>query len=150
VTPSHYPEAMTLSHEEREQFLAEPHVAALAVPCGPGRGPLTVPIWYHYTPGGEPWILTQASSRKARLIQEAGHFSLMVDRLEPTTRYVTVEGDVSRIAPGTDALREEMVHRYLDPEAAERYFEFARAHLADEVAIYMRPQRWLSSDMGVF
>jgi len=141
---------MTLSDDEREQFFAEPHIAALAVPAGPERGPLTVPIWYQYSPGGEPWILTQANSRKARLIQEAGHFSLMIDRVEPTTRYVAVDGPVSRIVPGTDALRDEMVHRYLDPEAAERYFEFARQHLADDVAIYMRPQHWLSSDMGTF
>ena len=37
---------MGLSKNEREQFLAEPHVAALAVYAGGDRGPLTVPIWY--------------------------------------------------------------------------------------------------------
>jgi hypothetical protein len=44
-----------LSKQEREQFLAEPHVAALSIRDGSDRGPLTVPIWYQYAPGGEPW-----------------------------------------------------------------------------------------------
>ncbi|MDT0323912.1 pyridoxamine 5'-phosphate oxidase family protein, partial [Streptomyces sp. DSM 44918] len=40
---------MALTHDEREQFLAEPHVAALAVDSAEeGRAPLTVPIWYQY------------------------------------------------------------------------------------------------------
>ena len=83
---------MALSVEEREEFLAEPHIAALSVYAGDTRGPLTVPIWYQYSPGGEPWILTGPGSRKARLIEATGFFSLMVERLEPTTRYVAVDG----------------------------------------------------------
>jgi hypothetical protein len=141
---------MALSEEEREQFLAEPHIAALSVHAGATRGPLTVPIWYQYIPGGQPWILTGTGSRKARLIEAAGHFSLMVERLEPTTRYVAVDGGVSRIEPGTDAQMEELAYRYLDDAAAERYLEFARANFGDHVAIHLQPQHWLSADMGSF
>ena len=139
---------MALSKDEREQFLAEPHIAALSVYAGDNRGPLTVPIWYQYTPGGDPWIHTEADSRKARLIEAAGFFSLMVERVEPTTRYVAVDGAVSRIEPGTDAQMEELAHRYLDDDAAERYLEFAKANFGDHVAIYLQPQHWLSLDMG--
>ena len=110
---------MALSQDEREQFLAEPHIAALSVYAGDTRGPLTVPIWYQYSPGGEPWILTGPGSRKARLIEATGFFSLMVERLEPTMRYVAVDGAVSRIEPATDAQLEEMTRRYLDGDAAE-------------------------------
>lgn len=53
---------MALSKQEREQFLAEPHIAALSVSAGDKRGPLTVPVWYQYTPGGEPWVLTGAGA----------------------------------------------------------------------------------------
>jgi hypothetical protein len=49
-------------------------------------------------------VLTEARSRKARLIETAGRFSLMVDRVMPTVRYVSVEGPVTRIVPGTDEL----------------------------------------------
>jgi hypothetical protein len=141
---------MALSQEEREQFLAEPHIAALSVDAGDTRGPLTVPIWYQYAPGGEPWILTAPGSRKARLIEANGFFSLMVERLEPTTRYVAVDGAVSRIESGTDAQLEEVTRRYLSGEAADRYLEFARKELGAHVAIYMQPQHWLSADMGSF
>lgn len=139
---------MALSLHEREQFLAEPHIAALAVSAGQSRGPLTVPIWYQYEPGGEAWVMTAAGSRKARLIKEAGCFSLMVERLEPTIRYVSVEGPVTRTIPGTDELLWEISRRYLPREKVPAYVEFAKAQLGEQVAIYLRPQRWLSADLG--
>jgi nitroimidazol reductase NimA-like FMN-containing flavoprotein (pyridoxamine 5'-phosphate oxidase superfamily) len=137
-----------LSAHDREQFLAEPHIAALSVSDGPGRGPLTVPIWYQYEPGGEVWILTEATSRKARLIEAAGRFTLMVDRVTPTTRYVSVEGPVTRTIPGTDELRREIAERYLPPEQAKAYLELAEAEFDPEIAIYLRPERWLAADLG--
>src|SRR5882757_8899007 len=108
---------------EREEFLAEPHIGALSVSAGPDRGPLTVPVWYQYAPGGELWVLTGADSRKAKLIKEAGRFTVMEQLLEMTSRYLPEE----RVGP---------------------YLEFAKANLPDDVAIYMSPQRWLSADLG--
>jgi Pyridoxamine 5'-phosphate oxidase len=139
---------VALSRRDRELFLAEPHIAALSVSAGPDRGPLIVPIWYQYIPGGEPWILTTVGSRKAGLIEAAGRFTLMVDRVKPTTRYVTVEGPVSRTAPGTDEMVREMSARYLPPEQAAAYIEFSERELGEQVAIYLQPQHWLSSDLG--
>ncbi|HZQ33621.1 MAG TPA: pyridoxamine 5'-phosphate oxidase family protein [Mycobacterium sp.] len=139
---------MPLSKSEREQFLSEPHIAALSVHAGDGRGPLTVPIWYQYLPGGEPWILTGAQSRKARFIEAAGHFSLMADRVEPTVRYVAVDGLVSHIEPGTDEQLVEMTQRYMPPEQVDAFLEYARAEHGAQVAIYMKPQHWVSADMG--
>jgi hypothetical protein len=113
---------MVLPQEDREQFPAEPHIGALSVYAGDTLRPLTVPSWYQCTPGGEPWILTGAASRKRRLIEATGFFSLMVERLEPTIRYVSVDGAISRIEPGTDAQSEEMTHRCLTGDAAQRIF----------------------------
>jgi nitroimidazol reductase NimA-like FMN-containing flavoprotein (pyridoxamine 5'-phosphate oxidase superfamily) len=137
-----------LSIAERESFLAEPHIAALSVLSGPGRGPLTVPIWYQYAPGGDVWILSEAKSRKVRLIEAAGRFTLMVQRVAPTTRYVSVEGPVIRTIPGTDERRREMTERYLPPDQAAAYLEMAAAEFGEEIVIYLRPERWLSSDLG--
>jgi len=137
-----------LTVQEREQFLAEPHIAALSVSAGPGRGPLTVPIWYQYEPGGEAWILTEVKSRKVPLIEAAGRYTLMVNRVTPTTRYVSVEGPVTRTVPCTDRLLREMAERYLPPEQAEAYIKLAETEFGEQVAIYIRPQRWLSSDLG--
>ena len=53
VSTSAYARHMvSLSVRDRESFLAEPHVAALSVSAGQGRGPLTVPIWS--APRGRP------------------------------------------------------------------------------------------------
>ena len=137
-----------LSSSDRELFLAEPHIAALSVAAGQGRGPLTVPMWYQYEPGGEAWVLTEAGSRKARLIEAAGRFTLMVERVAPTVRYVSVEGPVTRTVPGTDELLREITTRYLAPEKVAAYLELARTQFGEQVAIYLRPQRWLSADLG--
>ena len=139
---------MALTREEREQFLAEPHVAALAVDAGGGRGPLTVPIWYQYAPGGDVWILTGLGSRKNRLIQEARRFSLLVDRLEPTIRYVSVEGPVLRTVPATLEDLREISARYLPPEKVDGYVDFAWKNHGEQVVVHMRPEHWLSSDIG--
>ncbi|MER7487118.1 pyridoxamine 5'-phosphate oxidase family protein [Streptomyces sp. NPDC126497] len=139
---------MTLTREEREQFLAEPHVAALAVDAGDGRAPLTVPIWYQYAPGGDVWIMTGRDSRKNLLIGAAGRFSLLVDRLEPTIRYVSVEGPVLDTTPATIERLREISARYLPPDKVEAYVDFAWRNHGAQVVVRMRPERWVSSDLG--
>ncbi|MEU6288758.1 pyridoxamine 5'-phosphate oxidase family protein [Streptomyces sp. NPDC015140] len=139
---------MALTREEREKFLAEPHIAALAVDAEAGRAPLTVPIWYQYEPGGDVWIMTGLDSRKNQRIRAAGRFSLMVDRLEPTIRYVSVEGPVVDTVPATEENLREISARYLPAEKVDGYVAFASANHGEQVIVRMRPERWVSSDLG--
>ncbi len=139
---------MPLSEHERQEFLAEPHVAALSVAAGPDRAPLVVPIWYQYEPGGDIWIMTGPHSRKGELIARAGRFSLMVDRLTPTIRYVSVEGPVTETVPATREQLVEISARYLPAEKVEGYVDFAWKEHGEQVVFRMRPQRWNSSDLG--
>ncbi|GHI85220.1 pyridoxamine 5'-phosphate oxidase family protein [Streptomyces xanthophaeus] len=141
---------MALSPDEREQFLAEPHIAALAVSADAegARAPLTVPIWYQYAPGGDVWIMTGRASRKAALIAAAGRFSLLVDRVEPTIRYVSVEGSVLSTVPATRELLTELAARYLPADKVAGYVDFAWKDHGEQVVIHMRPEHWLSSDLG--
>ncbi|GGQ08326.1 pyridoxamine 5'-phosphate oxidase family protein [Streptomyces mutabilis] len=139
---------MALTREEREQFLAEPHIAALAVDAGSDRAPLTVPIWYQYAPGGDVWIMTGLDSRKYQLIKAAGRFTLMVDRLEPTIRYVSVEGPVVETVTATEEDLREISARYLPADRVDGYVAFASAEHGDQVIVRMRPERWVSSDLG--
>jgi nitroimidazol reductase NimA-like FMN-containing flavoprotein (pyridoxamine 5'-phosphate oxidase superfamily) len=83
-----------LTESERERFLTERHVAVLSVAAEDGRPPASVPIWYHYSPGGNIRINTDASRRKAKLIKRAGVLTLVVQREEPPYTYVVVEGTV--------------------------------------------------------
>lgn len=139
---------MALSVEERERFLAEPHIGTLSVVERPDRAPLIVPIWYQYSPGGELWVLTDPDSRKARAIDAAGRFSLLAQRTEPTIRYVSVEGPAIRTAAGSDARSREMAARYLPPDKVADFLEYERTRLNEHIAIYMRPEHWLSADLG--
>ncbi|BBZ00122.1 pyridoxamine 5'-phosphate oxidase family protein [Mycolicibacterium fallax] len=139
---------MALSRADREQFLAEPHIAALSVSAGAARGPLSVPMWYQYAPGGQPWVLTGKGSRKHRLIEAAGHFSLMVDRETPSVRYVAVDGDVDRIEPATDEQLVELATRYLAAEHVEAYLAMARREHGENVFIAMAPRHWNCADLG--
>ncbi len=139
---------MALSMRERQQFLAEPHIGALSVVERPDRAPLTVPIWYGYEPGSELWIRTEPDSRKARAIRSTGRFSLMVQRSEPTTRYVSVEGPVVRTASDSHERAWEMAARYLPADKVAEFVEYERTQLGEHFAIYMRPERWLSADLG--
>jgi hypothetical protein len=104
--------------------------------------------WYQYSPGDEPWVLTGTGSRKHRLIETQGEFTLMVERVEPTVRYVAVDGPVSRIEPGTDEQLVEMSKRYLAPDKVDAYQDYARRELGESVAIWLKPQHWLSADLG--
>lgn len=78
----------------------------------------------------------------------AGRFTLMVQRLEPTVRYVAVEGPVTRTIPGDDEHLWTMSSRYLPPDQARSYVEFAKADHGDQVVIFLRPEHWLSADLG--
>ncbi len=139
---------MPLSVEEREQFLAEPHIGALAVTADGGRAPLTLPIWYQYAPGGELWVMTGRHSKKGRLIAAAGRFSLMVDRVEPTVRYVSVEGPVVRTEDATVEQLREMAARYLPADKVDAYVEFASKEHGDQAVYHLRPEHWYSADLG--
>ena len=138
---------MALDLITRQEFLAEPHVAALAV-AHAGRAPLTVPLWYQYAPGGELAIVTSSASRKAELIRAAGRFSMLVDRVVPTVRYVSVEGPVSGMRVGTTEDIRAMAVRYLSPDQVEAYVAVALADHGEQVVISMAPEHWLSADLG--
>jgi PPOX class probable F420-dependent enzyme len=136
---------MAMTRAEREAFLAEVHVGVLAI-AEPGRGPLTVPIWYGYAPGGELWVLTGRDSRKGRLLAASPRVSLCVQTEAPPYRYASVEGPVVHVGPA-DRERDArpLAHRYLGRELGERYLE-ATAGSEESILVRVRPERWLTVD----
>lgn len=82
-----------------------------------------------------------------RYLRETGRFSLMVQQVEPTVRYVSVEGPVVRTAPMTEELHREMAARYLPAESVDAYLKAAEAY-GEQVAVYLWPEHWLSADLG--
>lgn len=134
------------SESERENFLAAKHVAVLSVAASDGRPPASVPIWYDYTPGGHIRINT-GPSRKARLIEQAGVVTLVVQREELPYQYVIVEGTVVETTkPAPVEAREAIAIRYLGQEGG---LAFVRSLEGQESVLFtIRPDRWLSADFS--
>ena len=89
--------SLTMTEAERQTFLADLHVGVMGIADG-DRGPLTVPVWYSYEPGGDVIVLTGETSRKMRLAAAAGRFSLCAQTESLPYRYVMVEGPVVEIS----------------------------------------------------
>lgn len=138
--------SLAMTRAEREAFLAALHVGIISI-AEPGRGPLTVPIWYAYEPGGELWVITDRDSRKGRLLASAGRLSLCAQTETPPYKYVSVEGPIVAIEPA-DAERHgrPMARRYLGQQLGDRYVEATAAERGRSVVVRMRPERWLSVD----
>ena len=87
-----------MTREERERFLAGVHAGVLSI-NQPGRGPLAMPLWYVYEPGGEIVIVTRPETRKAKLITSGSRVAFIVQAEDLPPKYVSVEGRVVSVAP---------------------------------------------------
>ena len=138
-----------MTQEEREAFLADLHVGIISI-NQEGRGPMTVPIWYDYEPGGEVWIITGRSSRKGKLIREGERLSLCVQTEAPPYSYVSIEGTVTSTEDcDTEQHTRPMARRYLGQERGDQYVESTRdSQEGSSIVVRIRPERWLTVDYG--
>lgn len=140
--------SLKMDRAEREAFLAELHVGIISIE-EPGRGPLTVPIWYGYVPGGDLWVVTPRDSRKGRLLQHVERFSLCAQTEQLPYKYVSIEGPITSIEP-SEVERDErpLAHRYLGAELGDQYIDSTGGAegRADNILVKMRPERWLTTD----
>jgi len=142
-----------MNEQQRQAFLAEPHIGVLSVASDGNRPPLTIPLWYAYTPGGDLTFFTGTQGRKARktvLIEQAGMVSLCVQRAEFPYKYVTVEGTVigtDRPPPQEGMLT--IVRRYLPEEQAQGFVAAELAQPRPTLVLFtIRPDRWLAADFS--
>ncbi|MYE22571.1 MAG: pyridoxamine 5'-phosphate oxidase [Gammaproteobacteria bacterium] len=132
-----------LNQQEKEAFLSELHVGVLAVPQD-GRGPLTAPIWYCYAPGESLWVMIGRDSRKAGLLEVGTRVSLCAQTEDPPYSYVTAEGPVESVRPGTDADILELATRYLGEKDGKAYAETMPT--GTSLTVTIRPETWLAVD----
>jgi nitroimidazol reductase NimA-like FMN-containing flavoprotein (pyridoxamine 5'-phosphate oxidase superfamily) len=142
------PLSRTMTTPERERFLADVHVGIISI-AEEGRGPLTVPVWYGYTPGGEVYVWMEKASRKGLLLERAGRFSLCAQTEQPPYQYVSVEGPITLIEP-VDLERDvrPLAQRYLGVDGGDTYVAESVDSITngEHVVVRMRPQRWLTAD----
>jgi nitroimidazol reductase NimA-like FMN-containing flavoprotein (pyridoxamine 5'-phosphate oxidase superfamily) len=139
--------SLTMTTAERERFLADVHVGIVSVD-DPGHGPLAVPVWYSYEPGGTVDVMTGGQSQKARAMRAAGRFTLCVQTESVPYCYVSVEGPITLIRDSvTLDERRRLAHRYLGRELGERYLS-ASDDQSDNAVFRMSPERWFSADFS--
>ncbi len=139
--------SLNMSKAEREAFLTGVHVAVVSVE-DPGHGPLSIPVWYRYEPGGDVFFTTGASSRKAALIREAGRVSLCVQTETAPYQYVTVEGPATLESPDSDRDVRAIAVRYLGEQGGAAYLKSTGAGGEGSVLVRLHPERWLTVDYG--
>lgn len=150
-TPESVHQPKKLSKEEREQFLAQPHIGVLSVVSDDDRPPSTLPTWYAYRPGGNIAVALRRDKRKSRLIKLAGVLSFSVQQPVLPYKYVTVEGTVVKQQRPS---RDELVgigSRYLPSDAIDAWadWELAGENVAGEPEyVEIRPDRWLTADFS--
>ena len=139
--------SLAMTKAEREAFLAETRVAVASI-SETGRGPLTVPVWHIYEPGGDVRFVTGGASRKARLLRAAGRMSLCVQEETSPYRYVSVEGPVTIGTPDWERDVRPTALRYLGQQMGEMYLQATAEEHRGAILVRLRPERWLSVDYG--
>jgi nitroimidazol reductase NimA-like FMN-containing flavoprotein (pyridoxamine 5'-phosphate oxidase superfamily) len=137
-----------MPRDERETFLAGAHVGVLTVD-EPGRGPLSVPVWYLYQPGGDIVVVTRPEARKARLLTVGARVGFLAQSEELPPKYVTIQGRVVSAAPA-DVARDvkPIVRKYLGAEVGDAYVDNTRPDGTNEIVVRIRAERWYSRDFG--
>jgi len=137
--------SFAMTREEREAFLADVHVGIVSI-AEEGRGPLAVPIWYAYEPGGEVRFVTAKASRKGKLLERAHRISLCVQTEVDPYKYVSVEGPIVAMQPA-DTERDErpMAYRYYGKTKGDRYVETVDKSV-ETLVVRMKPERWYTVD----
>lgn len=134
---------MRMTQDEKQEFLAGLHVGVLSL-NDPGRGPLTVPVWYDYEAGGQLWFIIAVKSAKGQLLDVGLRLSLVAQSEALPYRYVSVEGVVKSITPSTAEEILAMAERYLGERDGKAYA--SASDVAGQVVVRVDPKRWLAVD----
>ena len=135
--------SLKMSVDQRQKFLAGLHVGIIGI-NREGRGPLTVPIWYDYEPGGEVWVITDAQSLKGKALANVSHITLCAQTEAPPYQYVSVEGPFTT-RPATDEALLHMAIRYLGEEGGRAYADNPEGE-GESIIVSMKPEKWLTVD----
>ena len=133
-----------MSSNERELCLSALHVGIISIPRAT-KGPLTVPIWYDYQPGGEVWVITDTDSIKAKLLTKASRISLCAQTETEPYQYVSVEGPFTT-RPSTQEELLAMAVRYLGEEQGQAYAENSAGGGEGSIVVAIAPETWFSVD----
>jgi PPOX class probable F420-dependent enzyme len=130
---------------ERAEFLADQHVAIMAVER-PDAPPLAVPVWYRLDEAGNIAVWTEHGTLKERTVRTAGRFALAVQNENPPYGYVTVEGHSTVVDGVTRDDVRPIVERYMAADEVENHLDAAFNDRA--ILVVMTPTRWYTADFA--
>ena len=139
--------SLTMSRAEREAFLAATHVGIVSI-AEPGRGPLTVPVWYRYERGGAVRFVTgaQLAQGRAHPRRPAASASACRPRRHRTSTSAS-RGRRRSASPTTSATSAKWRIRYLGKQMGEMYLAMMAAEPEPAaLLVIMQPERWYSVD----
>ena len=137
--------SLAMSKAQRETFLAGLHVAVISI-AEDAHGPLTVPIWYSYEPGGVVRFVTGGASKKAALMRKAGRLSLCVQTETAPYQFVSIEGPVSIGEPDFERDVRAMAYRYLGEQMGDMYLQMTTSERTNSILVTLTPERWTTVD----
>ena len=137
--------SLAMTQQEREAFLAETRIGVVSIP-EERRGPLTVPVWYAYKPGGEIRFVIDKESQKAKLLSHTNRISICIHDDSLPYRYVSIEGPFTLDTADTERDIRGIARNYLGSEGADQHTERVRGR--DSVLVQLHPERWYSVDFG--
>lgn len=136
---------MSILAPDIEEFLREPHVAALSTIRPEGR-PHVVPVWFEWD-GREFLIASFRDLQKVKNISGKGYAALSIFTTELPYKQVTVEGLARVSGPIDNVWRERVAVRYLGEAAGRAYVQ--DTFEIDVVAIHIRPLKWHTEGFGL-
>lgn len=134
--------SLNMSVAQRQAFLADLHVGVVSIPRQT-KGPLTVPIWYDYTPEGEAWMITDRDSIKGKLLARAERISLCAQTEIAPYQYVSIEGPFTTRETTAEELL-QMAIRYLGEVGGRAYA--SNAGQGSSMVVSITPQTWYTVD----
>jgi nitroimidazol reductase NimA-like FMN-containing flavoprotein (pyridoxamine 5'-phosphate oxidase superfamily) len=140
-----------MTEQEREAFLAEPHIGVISVAAGDKQPPLSTPVWYNYEPGGSITFFTGTTGKrpkKVELLEQSGVLTFCAQKESFPYKYATVEGTVIQTdRPPTKDQVFTIVRRYLGEDRAQEFVNMVFSKPNSELVVFtVRPDRWLTSD----
>ena len=137
----------SMTQDERLAFLEKPYIAVISIP-EPGRGPLTVPVWYRYEPGGDFCVWTGSRTHKARLLKNTKRISLCIMDPKPPYKYASIEGTFSIEPVQFERDVRPMALHYFGLERGEGYLKAigGLTGVVEDILVRIHPDRWLTVD----
>jgi PPOX class probable F420-dependent enzyme len=139
-----YPQMPSMTEEELDAFLHEPHLARLST-INPDGTPHTMPIWYEWRDGAI-WMSTQSIQRKVKNMQRDPRVTVLIDKDGFPYKGVMIYGEASLDFEDAVNKRISIFERYFGDHARAVAYAQELAKKWEPVMVRITPTRMISFD----